>query len=584
VGGAFERIIRARKATPEAMTFEPVSLEQAPAAPGTWSTAAALASEAPPPGVEPDPPAAVEPAAGAIPVAEVPSAETSEGMRIEMEAEASAETSPVDAPSEEATSAAEAPAEQPSAEAPATGEPPAEEPFVEQPSVEAPSAVEASAEQPSAREPLDETRSAETAFADSPFLGAPSAASPSLMSQPVEPSAALAEGSEADPTTVEPAHATRWPPAEPPTPELEGPEVRAAPDRLAPPPAAAEPVELTALPDEAATSLGPESELAPEVPVPAEPPPPEPTQATDEPSLEITLEKPLTRRSPFATPEDPAALVGAYLASLPASEERAFLLTRLSEHAEQVAPILCEQLPGPLAVDPTSPTQPPAAEQGPVYAAVAALGPAAVKPLLVMLSDRDPARRRAAVTLLGQAGEAAVFGPLADRCFDADATVAEAARRALARHRRDPALKPVAEKLRRAVLSGLGGKASAAARAIGAMRDAEAVPLLIQALEGSDAAIAGASAEALAAITLQRHGPVAREWLLWWKRNRGRTRADWLFGALTSGDRDLRVQAATELSAAASSPVAYSADLPDAERLEAARSWAAWFERGGHRV
>jgi HEAT repeat protein len=134
------------------------------------------------------------------------------------------------------------------------------------------------------------------------------------------------------------------------------------------------------------------------------------------------------------------------------------------------------------------------------------------------------------------------------------------------------------------VLSGLGGKASAAARAIGAMRDAEAVPLLIQALEGSDAAIAGASAEALAAITLQRHGPVAREWLLWWKRNRGRTRADWLFGALTSGDRDLRVQAATELSAAASSPVAYSADLPDAERLEAARSWAAWFERGGHRV
>ncbi|HET9551722.1 MAG TPA: hypothetical protein VFP50_02035, partial [Anaeromyxobacteraceae bacterium] len=146
------------------------------------------------------------------------------------------------------------------------------------------------------------------------------------------------------------------------------------------------------------------------------------------------------------------------------------------------------------------------------------------------------------------------------------------------------AMKPVPERLRRALLSGLADRAAPAARAIGALRDADSIPILIQALEGSDAATAAASAEALAAITMQRHGTAARQWLLWWKQNRGRGRAEWLFGALTSADRSLRVAAADELREVAEAPVAYSPDLPDVERQDAARAWAGWFARGGHRI
>jgi hypothetical protein len=297
---------------------------------------------------------------------------------------------------------------------------------------------------------------------------------------------------------------------------------------------------------------------------------------------ERTLEKPLPR--PGEGSRGAAGLVEDYLATPRASAERAGLLALLTQRAEEMAPLLCERLPGPLDVDPGALARTPVQSQGPVLAAVAALGAAAVKPLVRLLADGTPERRRAAAALLGLTGDPSVLAPLAERCLDADPHVAEAARLGLAGHRLEAALKGPLEKLRRALLSGLADRSAAAARAIGALRDSESIPLLIQALEGSDAVTAGATAEALTAITMQRLGPAPRAWLLWWKQNRGRPRRDWLFGALASGDRELRVQAAAELREAAPSPVNYSADLPEAERQEAARAWAAWFERNGYRV
>ncbi len=101
-------------------------------------------------------------------------------------------------------------------------------------------------------------------------------------------------------------------------------------------------------------------------------------------------------------------------------------------------------------------------------------------------------------------------------------------------------------------------------------------------LETSEPETARLSADALAAITLQRLGPDARRWLGWWKENRGRGRAEWLFSGLTSADRETRVAASVELSSAAPPPVVYTPDLPSAEREKAARAWAGWWSRSGH--
>jgi hypothetical protein len=178
--------------------------------------------------------------------------------------------------------------------------------------------------------------------------------------------------------------------------------------------------------------------------------------------------------------------------------------------------------------------------------------------------------------------DAATLAALADRALDADPEVARAACAALERRRRDPAARQAGEKLRRALLSGISSRSAPAARAIGALRDAEAIPLLIQVLETSEPDTARSAADALATITLQRLGTDARRWLAWWKENRGRGRAEWLFSGLTSAERETRVAAAVELSLAAPPPVAYSADMPAPEREKAARAWAGWWARSGN--
>jgi hypothetical protein len=171
---------------------------------------------------------------------------------------------------------------------------------------------------------------------------------------------------------------------------------------------------------------------------------------------------------------------------------------------------------------------------------------------------------------------------LADQALDPDPAAGAAACQALAGCRRHPALRPALEKLRRALLSGMSARAVRGARAIAALRDVESIPLLIQVLETSEPETANAAADALALITLQRLGPDARRWLGWWKENRGRGRAEWLFSGLTSPDRETRLAAVAELSLAAPPPVEYSADLPPADRERLARAWAGWWARSGH--
>ena len=111
--------------------------------------------------------------------------------------------------------------------------------------------------------------------------------------------------------------------------------------------------------------------------------------------------------------------------------------------------------------------------------------------------------------------------------------------------------------------------------------DAESVPLLLQGLEASEP-LRSAAAAALAELTGRRLGPDAPGWLAWWREHRTEKRADWLFGALASPDREARLAAAEALQAGgAPPPSVWNADAPAAEREEAARAWRArWQENG----
>jgi HEAT repeat protein len=277
-------------------------------------------------------------------------------------------------------------------------------------------------------------------------------------------------------------------------------------------------------------------------------------------------------------PQDAAGWVDALARSAPGSPERRESLRRLLTDPVEALRALCAALPGP----PDPEAQDALGALGPIAAAVAAFGSRAVPPLLAMAQEPDPVRRRAAVVILAAAGDPAAYPALADRALDPDPDVSAAAADGLGAHRRDPGMRAIPEKLRRALLSGLSSRASGAARALGALRDVDAIPLLVQVLDTPDRATADAAGAALARITLQRHGSDPRAWLAWWKQNRGRGRAEWLFSGLTNPEREVRVAAAAELADAAPPPVTYSPDADPDERENVARSWAGWWSRSGH--
>ncbi len=358
-------------------------------------------------------------------------------------------------------------------------------------------------------------------------------------------------------------HAPAAPPPPPAAPEPAA-EAGSAPAAISPgtePWQVAEPARVEApLPGEVEVDLG-DYEVSPPPSVPAAP---APARAAARPSPDLAAL---------------AGLVERLVASARGSPERGSLIARLAQSGADAAPLLAARLPGPIEVrsealaDAT-----PVSEQGPLLAALAAIGPAATRHLLPLLSHEDKVRRRYAVLLLGHLGDAAALPALAEAAFDADPRVAAAARAALSEHRREPEFEPLRARLRRALSEPV--RAAAAARALARLGDVESVPLLVHVLDGPEPGAAAAS-EALTRLTMQRLGPEPEPWISWWSQHRNEPRRGWLLAGLTDPDRTVRRLAAEELRAAGTPPFAYFPDAPPAERERVAQAWAAWLESQG---
>ncbi len=283
---------------------------------------------------------------------------------------------------------------------------------------------------------------------------------------------------------------------------------------------------------------------------------------------------------PGPTAFDPIEGVARLRAAQRGSAERGRLIAQLVQLGPDAAAALRAAFPGPLDVAPAEAEALPAGERGPVLAALAALGIVATPYLTALLLDPDAQRRRLAALLLGRTRDPAAFLPLADRALDPDPGVREAALGVLERIRHDPDFRPVLERLRRALLGDDPGRPAQAAGALARLGDAEAVPLLIQALDAPEP-VSSAAARALEILTCRRFGRDVSLWLAWWKDHGAQRRVDWLFAALGDGDRGVRASAAEALRAGGSPPVQWFADAPPASRSETAHAWRAWWDEHG---
>ena len=121
----------------------------------------------------------------------------------------------------------------------------------------------------------------------------------------------------------------------------------------------------------------------------------------------------------------------------------------------------------------------------------------------------------------------------------------------------------------------------AAVEALTDLREANAVPCMIQLLGDADREVSGAARWSLVVLTRQDFGADQDYWSRFWAANRERHRVEWLIDALTHESRDMRRAAGDELKSISKEYFGYYDDLPEAERARVQGSYQQWWEREG---
>jgi len=167
-------------------------------------------------------------------------------------------------------------------------------------------------------------------------------------------------------------------------------------------------------------------------------------------------------------------------------------------------------------------------------------------------------------------------------CAIADDAASEArlaALRVLRTRLARPRVRALADKML-GELSGPSERAVLAAGGLGELRDAKAVPALIDVLEGTPA-LARTAARALVEIAQQDFGLSRKKWLAWWESHKNADRVAWLLEGLSHRAPEIRFASSEELRLITGEYFGYHFDLPKREREEARERWQQWWTQTG---
>jgi HEAT repeat protein len=241
------------------------------------------------------------------------------------------------------------------------------------------------------------------------------------------------------------------------------------------------------------------------------------------------------------------------------------------------------RFPGKLRVDRFAVAGRPlrAAQYGGLLDLVVRLGAIASDLLIDKMSsaDRD-VRFYATVCTAELRPRNAVFA-LVERLFDQDYGVRAMAIEALAGYPVED-LSPALAKARRGLHASEPDTVVAAATAIVALGDVEAVADLIGVIERGDRA-ADPVRKALMLLTAQDFGSSERKWRKWYEGARKRHRIEWLIDGLGHKEDAVREAAINDLRRLTGEYFGYHHDLPKKERELAAERWVAWWRETGQR-
>jgi hypothetical protein len=227
---------------------------------------------------------------------------------------------------------------------------------------------------------------------------------------------------------------------------------------------------------------------------------------------------------------------------------------------------------------------PPPAAHGPLLRAAINAGRDIVPYLLALSDHANPDVRFYAAFVFQELRDARCTPSLATLAFDPNGDVRVIAMRVLETYSRTTAFSEAAALVRARLETGTRAEHLYAARAVGTLRDVEAIPRLIELLSNKDRFIQEAALESLCSITGQQHGLKPHRWKSWYEEHSENHRVEWIIDSLRHRDLPVRRWAADELIRVTGHRIPFSPMGDRRARDIAAQAWIDWWNERGQRM
>ncbi len=243
---------------------------------------------------------------------------------------------------------------------------------------------------------------------------------------------------------------------------------------------------------------------------------------------------------------------------------------------------LASRFPGPLEVLRRDLRALPApSAHGPYIRAAIRLGSSFVPHVLALFTHTDPDVRFYAAFLFQELRDPRAMEALSRLSFDGSTDVRVIAMRVLETYSRYDGFEEATQVVRSELDSAHRTRQLYAARAVGTLRDVEAIAELIELLSSRDRFIQEAALESLCSITGQQHGLKPHRWKNWFADHAPQHRVQWIIESLRHRDLPVRRWAHDELVRVTGHRVPFS-PLGDRKSREVAyQAWREWWERHG---
>ena len=279
------------------------------------------------------------------------------------------------------------------------------------------------------------------------------------------------------------------------------------------------------------------------------------------------------------------AIVDDVLRSAPDDDHGAIdSLVRLGEMA---LPAIVQNFPGALWFDRHQPHKrlPRGRDVSAMARALVAFRERAAPYVASLLDARDADTRFYATLVASEIPHPLLVEPLGRRVFDEDAGTRTLALDVIRLFRHFAEFTDVLEAVR--AEARVPGRDPVprrlGARALGELRDAPSLDLLVDLLKEDDPALREAAARALVVLTRQDFSDSHRRWASWAERNGGRHRVEWLIDALVHDDEELRAEAGDELKRLTQEYYGFHAASGKRERERIQKKYQQWWDAEGHK-